>query len=326
MQKTGVLIHAPTSSGKAIGGSAPNSVCLTDKFLAVSNGNNDTVQLLDKETLRIVRTISLSPNDASKHLRGVIPSGMAFDAKRNRLYVCESGINSVAAIDTKTWKVIGRIPSGWFPMQVRLAPGGTLLVACQKGIGRGPQGPKSPRLEGDERYGLGAMPGMIQRVAAPSEAELKNGWSAVVAYNGIGSKPPVVPKRHPGIKHVVFITKENHTFDGIFGALKGADGEPDYAEWGQNGWIQELGKNIRLPIMPNHIDLATKWSISDNFYMEPQGSGDGHRWLVGVYPSLWTTRVYYSGWGFRPSNAAKGRLVSFSSNGSQIPEDYLENG
>lgn len=78
--------------------------------------------------------------------------------------------------------------------------------------------------------------------------------------------------------------------------------------------------------MPNHIRLAEEFSISDNFYMEPQASGDGHRWLVGVYPSLWTTRVFYSGWGFKKSDTAKGRAVSIGSNGSQIPEDYLENG
>jgi hypothetical protein len=128
------------------------------------------------------------------------------------------------------------------------------------------------------------------------------------------------------IKHVVFITKENHTFDGIFGGLKGAKGEPDYAEFGINGWLKEKGKNERLPIMPNHIRLAEQFAISDNFYMEPQASGDGHRWLVGVYPSLWTSRVFYAGWNFLADNTTKGRLVSFGSDGSQIPEDYLENG
>jgi hypothetical protein len=92
------------------------------------------------------------------------------------------------------------------------------------------------------------------------------------------------------------------------------------------GWLKEKGKTERLPIMPNHIRLARQFAISDNFYMEPQASGDGHRWLVGVYPSFWTTRVFYSGWGFKLSETAKGRLIAFGSNGSQIPEDYLENG
>ena len=196
----------------------------------------------------------------------------------------------------------------------------------QKGLGRGPRGAKNPRPSTDERYGLSEMPGMIQRVAVPSNADLKSLTAQVLENNGIGIKPAPVPKPIPGIKHVVFITKENHTYDGIFGGLPGSNGEPDYAEFGMNGWIREKGKAERLPIMPNHIALAKQNAISDNFYMEPNASGDGHRWLVGVYPSLWTTRVFYAGWNFRASDKTKGRLVSFGSNGSQIPEDYLENG
>ncbi len=92
------------------------------------------------------------------------------------------------------------------------------------------------------------------------------------------------------------------------------------------GWIQAKGRNERLPIMPNHVRLAQQFAISDNFYMEPQASGDGHRWLVGIYPSFWTTRVFYSGWTFKKSETARGRMVAMGSNGSQIPEDYLENG
>ena len=95
---------------------------------------------------------------------------------------------------------------------------------------------------------------------------------------------------------------------------------------GDRGWIREKGKAERVPIMPNHLKLARQFSVSDNFYMEPDASGDGHRWLVGVYPSLWTTRVFYSGWAFSLSESARGRMISFGSNGSQIPEDYLENG
>jgi len=82
------------------------------------------------------------------------------------------------------------------------------------------------------------------------------------------------------IEHVVFITKENHTFDGIFGGLKGSTSGADYAGFGLNGWLKEKGKEERIPIMPNHIRLAERFAISDNFYMEPQASGGGHRWLV----------------------------------------------
>ena len=337
--KAGILIHAPAAGGKAVGGSAPNALLSRGNRLYVTNANNDSVQVFRAADLRLLRTISLTPSPLVAGLRGAIPSGMAMNRAGTRLYVCESGLNSVAVIDPTAGRVIGRIPTGWFPVQPRLSPDGRYLyVATQKGVGRGPRGPKSPRSPGDERFGLPDMPGMVDVVPLPSAGQLR-AWSLdVLRNNGIADQSaragglPARPvpvyrgRRSPDIEYVVFITKENHTFDGVFGGLKGSVGEPDYAEFGNNGWIAEQGKGARLPIMPNHIRLAEQFAISDNFYMEPQASGDGHRWLVGVYPSLWTTRVFYSGWAFKPTDRAIGRLASFGSNGSQIPEDYLENG
>jgi DNA-binding beta-propeller fold protein YncE len=331
--KTGLLIHAPTENGKAVGGSSPNAVITTPLGIVVSNANNDTIEIFNPKTLKSVKQIRIAPVKELAGLRGTIPSGMAFKASTNTLYVCCSGINAVAAVNLKTSQVIGYMPTAWFPIQVRLTNDGkSLVVATQKGLGRGPRGPLTPRSLDDERYGLTEMPGMINLIPIPTD--LKASTQTVLRNNGLikQSRPvnPVIPNK-PGkasnqIKYVVFITKENHTFDGIFGGLKGAKGEPSYAEFGRNGWVRERGKEERIPIMPNHIELAERFAISDNFYMEPAGSGDGHRWLVGVYPSLWTTRVYYAGWNFRNDEKTPGRMVSFGSDGSQIPEDYLENG
>lgn len=323
--KSGLLIHAPADGGKSCGASAPNSLLLHGNLLYVSNGNNDTLSVFDAKTLALKQTIKLTPTERARRLRGVIPSAMAVNKTGTRVYVCESGLNAVGVIDTKTGKVLGHIPTGWFPNSIVAPQTGGLLVGTQKGLGRGPQGPLNPRPQTDDRYGLDAMPGMIASLAEPTLAELKQHTQTVIRNNGL---IPVAqkPVKRPPIKYVVFITKENHTYDGIFGELKGANGQPEYAEFGMNGWIREKGKDERVPIMPNHVRLAEQFGISDNFYMEPQASGDGHRWLVGVYPSFWSTRVYYAGWDFRKSNTAKGRLTSYGSNGSQIPEDYLENG
>lgn len=334
--KSGVLIHGVADAGKAIGSSSPNELLLRNGELFVSNANNDTISVFDATKLKLKRTIKISPHPSVASLRGVIPSGMAMNADGTRLYVCASGLNAVAVIEPRSGKTQGFIPTGWFPMEVRLTPDGkTLYVATQKGLGRGPRGPINSLKEGDERYGLTEMPGMIHRISAPSmRPDLEAATKEVLRNNGLLNPTPAPSKLagSPGrpsdkIKHVVFITKENHTFDGIFGAdIPGAKGEPSYAEFGLSGWIEEKGKSERVPIMPNHIALGRKWAISDNFYMEPQASGDGHRWLIGVYPSLWTTRVFYAGWNFKASDKSKGRLVSFGSDGSQIPEDYLENG
>ena len=322
--KTGILIHAPADSGKAVGGSSPNALLVYKDTLYVTNANNDTVQYLDARTLEIRKTVKLAPEPTLSTLRGVIPSGMSITADGTKLYVCASGLNAVAVIDTSTGTVENWIPTGWFPTGCKLSTDQrTLYVATQKGLGLGPRGAKHKRPESDERFGLQDMPGMICKVDLTS---LKPGLQDVLRNNGMVPSKEPAPSLPPDIEYVVFITKENHTFDGIFGGLKGATSEPDYAEFGMNGWIKEKGKDERLPIMPNHVRLAEQFCISDNFYMEPQASGDGHRWLVGVYPSFWTTRVFYSGWGFGKSETAKGRVVSMTSNGSPIPEDYLENG
>ncbi len=333
--KSGVLIHAPADGGKSVGGSSPNALLLHKGTLYVSNANNDTVQAFHAQTLELKQTIKLAPVPQLARLRGVIPSGMAMNKAGTRLYVCCSGLNAVAILDPNKGSVLGYSATGWFPMQIKISPDGQkLAVATQKGIGRGPRGPLGARTQEDERFGLSDMPGMIDYAPIPSDKELPSLTHQVLLNNGMLPRPvpaskviPLVPgKPSNEIKYVVFITKENHTFDGIFGGLKGAKSEPRYAEFGRNGWIREKGVEERVPIMPNHIKLAEEFAISDNFYMEPQASGDGHRWLVGVYPSLWTTRVFYAGWNFRADNNTPGRLVSFGSDGSQIPEDYLENG
>lgn len=332
--KSGLLIHSPADGGKSVGGSAPNALLVHNGLLYVSNANNDTISVFDEISLKLVKTFKLSPTKELSKFRGVIPSGMAMNKAGTRLYVCESGLNAVAVLSPKTGETLGHIPTGWFPMKVVLSPDEkSLIVATQKGIGRGPLGEFHKRPESDERFGLDPMPGMVNAIPVPSSEVLQE-WSAqVLKNNGLVAKQvtrnPVAGspgKPSEKIKYVVFITKENHTFDGIFGGLKGAKGEPRYAEFGMEGWIEEKGKGERLPIMPNHIRLAEQFAISDNFYMEPVASGDGHRWLVGVYPSLWTTRVFYAGWDMKRTDEARGRLVSFGSNGSQIPEDYLENG
>jgi YVTN family beta-propeller protein len=337
--KAGILIHAPAEGGKSVGGSAPNKLLLRGNRLYVSNANNDTIQIFDADSLKSLKTIKITPSPLVTGLRGVIPSGMVLNKDGSRLYVSESGLNAVAVIDTNKQTVLGHIPTGWFPIQLALSPDEkTLFIGTQKGVGRGPRGEKNRREPGDERYGLTDMPGMIDRVALPNDTMLK-AWSAeVLANNGITNRTQegnALPKSampvfhgQPSnqIKYVVFITKENHTFDGIFGDLPNSKGEPEYAEFGMQGWIREKGKSERLPIMPNHHKLAREFAISENFYMEPQASGDGHRWLVGVYPSLWTTRVFYAGWNYKRDNNTRGRLISFGSDGSQIPEDYLENG
>ena len=78
--------------------------------------------------------------------------------------------------------------------------------------------------------------------------------------------------------------------------------------------------------MVNHNALARQFTVSDNFYMEPEASGVGHRWLVGVQPNNLMQMTYSVGWSFKKDSSAPGRRYAMGSNGSLLPEDYPEAG
>jgi hypothetical protein len=143
---------------------------------------------------------------------------------------------------------------------------------------------------------------------------------------------PVIPTT-PGtpseqIKYVVFITKENHTYDTIFDHVPGANDDPSLLRWGYHQRLTASNQPTLddVPVMTNHNALARQFTVSDNFYMEPEASGVGHRWLVGVQPNNFCQMTYTLGWGFSAASAAPGRRASFGSNGSIAPEDYPEAG
>src|SRR5207248_6158546 len=185
-----------------------------------------------------------------------------------------------------------------------------------------------------------AMRGVVSVLNVPSESELKSMTADVLACNGMVDRradrermsSPLIPtvpgKVSKQIKHVVFITKENHTYDTIFDHVPGARHDPSLLRWGLHQRIE--GKNQPtledVAVMVNHNSLARQFTVSDNFYMEPEASGVGHRWLVGVQPNNFCQLTYTLGWDFKLNTTAPGRRASFGSNGSIAPEDYPEAG
>lgn len=352
--KTGLAVFATADHGAAVGGSGPNFIVARRDRLFVCNGNNDSIDQVERESGRILRRTQLAPSPLVAKLRGVSPSGMALSPDGRRLYVAESGINAIAVLDARSGRVLGHIPTGWYPYRVTVSRDGRrLAVICFRGFGNGPKGgkevPKSPYL---------GMQGSLIVLEAPADRELARHTRDVLAYNGIVDRradrasmsSPLVPTT-PGvaseqIKHVVFITKENHTFDAVFDRIPGSKNDPSLLRWGYHQRIEAEGplpgpgqqaavgvdRSTRPPtledvaVMTNHNALARQFSVSDNFYMEPEASGVGHRWLVGIQPNNWCQMTYTLGWRFRGESPAPGRLASFSSNGSMAPEDYPEAG
>ncbi len=334
--KTGLLVGAPSDNGKTVGGSAPNFLAAQGDTLFVSNGNNDIIERIDLAKNEIVTKQRIIPSPLVSRVRGVSPSGMVVSPDGSRLYVAELGINAIAVMDTKTLEVVGHIPTAWYPYRVALSPDGKQLVGiCFRGFGNGPNaGKEIPKSE------FLGMRGVVSILDVPSDTELKTMTSNVLAYNGIVDRQadrekmssPVIPTE-PGkvskeIKYVVFITKENHTYDTIFDRIPGAKHDPSLLRWGLHQTIEGKGqpKLEDVAVMSNHNALARQFTVSDNFYMEPEASGVGHRWLVGVQPNNLMQMTYSVGWSFKKDSTAPGRRYSMGSNGSLIPEDYPEAG
>ncbi|GIV14639.1 MAG: hypothetical protein KatS3mg022_0074 [Armatimonadota bacterium] len=329
--KTGLLV------GESIGGSAPAALAVSRDTVYVSNSTNDTVEAYDIRTHRRKWRTLLTPVPFLRHLRGVAPFGLALSPDGKRLYVAESGINAVGVLDARTGRVLGHIPVCWYPSRVCVSSDGKrLYVANAKGFGAGPNGGVhfTPGPEGRNIGRL--MKGTVSLMDTPSDRELREMTRRVVENNGLVPVKVNRPKGHPvptvagvpsdKIRYVVFIAKENRTFDEVFGDLPGVNGEPTLARFGLN---RKVGEHEGVNVMPNHRALAQRFATSDNFYVDSDHSADGHRWLVGVYPNHWVETITSAGYGggadFRESKAP-GRLAFFQSNSALTPEDYLEHG
>jgi YVTN family beta-propeller protein len=349
----------------SVGGSSPCGVVASRRWIYVSNASQDSITIVDARTGRIRKTVLLQPSPAVKGLRGVLPFGLALSPDGKRLYVACAGINAVAVLDARSGDVQGYIPTGWFPARVAVsADGSTLYVANGKGFGAGPNG--GPNFhEGPEGDYIGDItkgtvsiirlhvltgPSEVWTISRPAESapgSLAAETDQVLANNGFTpsahpSLPapdfPIPSPGRPGreIRHVVFIIKENRTFDQVFGDLKNVGGEsvngdPNLAEFGDNACVEnkDIGRSfVNVRVSPNHHALAARFGISDNFYVDGDVSVDGHHWLVGNYPTEVLETAWPAGYGgefdWKPDSNAPGRLEIGST--SPWPEDYLEAG
>ena len=339
--KTGVLVGEDVEGIPAVGGSSPNSIAVTDDYVFVSNGSNDSVSVISTATHRRVMDIPLRIHPAVNHLRGLIPFGVALDPAGERLYVAAAGINAVAVIDTRLLAVQGYIPTAWFPSKLAVTPDGrSLVIACAKGFGSGPNigdGEASSRDIG------GLMRGVVQVCDIPSADELEalirqvveSNFDITVADEDDADVPvPSAPGSAASpIKHVVYIVKENRTFDQVFGDFPGVDGDPSLARYGAHRRVSNVdGSRVveDVTVMPNHRRLAAQFAMSQNFYCDSDHSADGHRWLVGVYPNEWVETSTAASYGGRRStsatSSAPGRLAIAGASGAIYPEDYNEGG
>ncbi len=345
--KTGVLVGQEVDGISAVGGSSPNSMVATDSFVYVSNGNNDNISVIDAKENKVVRSIELKLDERLGNLKGVIPFGLAISPDQKRLYVAEAGINAVAVIDIQSQKVLGHIPTGWFPSKLKVTPDGKqLIVANAKGFGSGPNGGKDfkPVFEHPSADYIGAlMLGTVSVMDIPTDDQLKGLTKNVIANNFFFREVTASNDKHPipvftkekesPIKYIVFISKENRTYDEVFGQLSSGKGDSSLAHYAADVSFTNQNKTMRVDnatVMPNHLALAEQFTISDNFYVDSDVSADGHVWLTNTYPNQWMETHHPASYGgkrnFKEESKAPGKFGFTGAAGAIFPEDYNQNG
>jgi YVTN family beta-propeller protein len=346
--KTGYLVGSMIEGIPAVGGSSPNSLAATDEYIFVSNGNNDNISVISVSKDTVVKTIFLKPDERMKQFRGIIPFGLAVSPDQKRLYVAEAGINAVAVLSIPAFKVLGHIPAGWFPSKLQVSPDGETLYICNaKGYGSGPNGGSAYKGGQEDSYVGNLMKGTLQIAEIPSKKELDAYTQCVIDNNykftrsddqkfiacSLNPVPLYPGQKVSPIRHIVFISKENRTYDEVFGQVDNARGDSTLARYGTGASFSNAKGNQsveRATVMPNHLRLASQFAMSDNFYVDSDHSADGHRWLVNTYPNEWTETSTSASHGgnrdFKVNSAAPGIYAMNGAAGAIYPEDYNEAG
>ncbi len=346
--KTGILVGEEVEGIPAVGGASPNSLVATNERVFVSNGNNDCISVIDLKRDTVVDNIYLQPDLRLGYFRGIIPFGLALSPDKKRLFVAEAGLNAVAVIDIASRKVLGHLPVGWFPSKLKVSPDGRqLVVANAKGYGSGPNGGEEFLAKSPISSNVGVlMRGSVTVLNIPPDDSLAYYTAQVLANNFTfrAANDPVFANRknnpvplYPGekaspIKHIVFISKENRTYDEVFGQIKKGNGDPKLARYGLKAtFTNKNGQDtLSTDVMVNHLSLARRFALADNFYVDADHSADGHRWLASTYPNEWVeasvSAAYGGGRSMRADSKAPGNFALVGSSGAVYPEDYNEHG
>jgi len=337
--KTGYQIGHMIEDAEVVGGASPNSIAVGNQFAYVSNATNDNISVIDYKNHKITGHIPILVDPRIDKYRGLLPFGLTLSRDEKTIFVALLGFNAVAVIDVQSGKTKGLIPSGWGPTRVKLSGDEKeLYIITCRGLGAGPNG-------GDgfvspvQGYYVGDIQlGSFQRVPMPDADQLasytkqciENTFKSISVYDDGKNPLPVLPGlRNSPIKYIVYITKENRTYDEIFSQLKNADGDSTLARYGVNNEYtlpDSLKKKLpHMKISPNHHKAAKKYSFSDNYYCDSDASIHGHHWMLGVIPNEWVEANSSVSKTAKIFSRAPGRRHP-GSTGSMDPEDYAEIG
>ncbi len=256
-------------------GVQPNKILLSpdQNLLYVANGDSDSVSVIDTNSDKVVQTISLSrPKEKYK---GANPNSLALSPKADTLYVTLGGENAVAVVNLKTGRVAGRIPTGWYPNSVSVSLDGKKLYVVNAKSTSGPNPSNGQTTAAGlarnttyrNDYDWALEKAGVAVIPVPNTSNLAALSVRVDQNNGFANRLPdrMLTFLRRKIKHIVYIVKENRTYDQVLGDLPGGNGDPALTLFGQ-------------PITPNHHQLASNFVTLDNFYDSGESSGVGWNW------------------------------------------------
>jgi YVTN family beta-propeller protein len=310
--------------------------------LFVANSNADSVSVIDTTTDQEVERIDVRL--AEDALPGASPEGLALSDDEQTLYVANAHSNAVAVVllsdkvrgrkkadkvvSVAKSKVLGFIPTGQYPSAIAVADG-KLFIGNGKGTGfepssmrvnnsgRTPNPPNAafpPNKEKNRQggqYSGSIVSGNISMVVLPDLPQLSRYTQQTLQNDGLMGFAPA--KFFPGpspIKHVIYIIKENRTYDQVFGDVKSsgdgnaADGQPGFAIFGNDATAQRPD-GTRQVVTPNHHALAQRFGLFDRFFVNSEASPDGHNWSTAAFSTDYVDKA------FRWNYSDRGRTYDF---------------
>lgn len=253
------LVDRETGKRKDVNvGLHPTAILVQGETAYVANAAGDSISVLDVPRAAVVRTIPIQWG--SLHTFGSMPCALALHGQT--LYVCDGGDNAVCEVDLESNAVRGFRPAGYFPTAIALsADGGTAYVLNTKGNGSVRRTSKGEIGNAHDFQGTVSVLDL--------NADLKTATAQVAADNlwnqDRGALTPNLAIYHGAIKHVLYIIKENRTYDEVLGDMPQGNGDPK---------LCDLGKEVT----PNAHALAEQFTLFDNAYVSGTNSADGHTW------------------------------------------------
>ncbi len=276
-------------------GAHPSDMLLDSRGrLYVACANTNAVYVHDAQSGAVREQISVALHPRSPP--GSTPNALALAPDGSRLFVANADNNAVAviALSEAESRVEGFIPTGWYPTALRFSTDGRrIYVANGKGQASfpNPRGPQSDRPSTPEtQYIPRIQKGSLSIIDVPDAAQLKILTRRVVANSpyrdelletapGPGTVIPTRPGGATPIRHVIYVIKENRTYDQVFGDIKEGNGDPSLVLFGEK-------------ITPNHHRLAREFVLLDNFYVSADVSADGHNWSMGALANDYVQKLW----------------------------------